>query len=220
MRKLVSSVAVMLAATSVAASAHASAVIDFDNLATSYGGGAYHEDGFVLTGNFCNSISGNCINAVDPALSIDGSGTSVVKASGAATTFTVAREDGGAFQFVSMDFGKTKVETGPVFTASSTYEFKFTLADADETVVTRYFTFDHNRNSPIVAHTAIFEGLGDITKFTFRNQSTAAQFDNIRLGDAAVAAVPEPATWAMMIGGFGMVGGVMRRRRENMLKLA
>lgn len=27
-----------------------------------------------------------------------------------------------------------------------------------------------------------------------------------------VAAVPEPATWAMMIGGFGLVGGAMRRR--------
>lgn len=26
-------------------------------------------------------------------------------------------------------------------------------------------------------------------------------------------AVPEPATWVMMIGGFGMVGGAMRRRR-------
>lgn len=29
---------------------------------------------------------------------------------------------------------------------------------------------------------------------------------------SAVAAVPEPATWAMMIGGFGMIGGAMRRR--------
>lgn len=27
-------------------------------------------------------------------------------------------------------------------------------------------------------------------------------------------AVPEPATWAMMIVGFGMVGGVLRRRRN------
>lgn len=27
------------------------------------------------------------------------------------------------------------------------------------------------------------------------------------------ASVPEPATWAMMIGGFGMVGGAMRRKR-------
>jgi hypothetical protein len=25
--------------------------------------------------------------------------------------------------------------------------------------------------------------------------------------------VPEPATWAMMIAGFGMVGGALRRRR-------
>jgi hypothetical protein len=30
-----------------------------------------------------------------------------------------------------------------------------------------------------------------------------------------VGAVPEPATWAMMIGGFGMVGGAMRRRRAS-----
>ena len=28
-----------------------------------------------------------------------------------------------------------------------------------------------------------------------------------------VNAVPEPATWAMLIGGFGAIGGVMRRRR-------
>ena len=36
------------------------------------------------------------------------------------------------------------------------------------------------------------------------------------LGRAVVdrfAAVPEPATWAMMIGGMGMIGGAMRRRR-------
>ena len=30
-----------------------------------------------------------------------------------------------------------------------------------------------------------------------------------------VAAVPEPATWAMMIGGFGMMGGAMRYRRRK-----
>lgn len=31
----------------------------------------------------------------------------------------------------------------------------------------------------------------------------------------SVAAVPEPATWAMMIGGFGMIGGAMRYRRRK-----
>jgi opacity protein-like surface antigen len=32
---------------------------------------------------------------------------------------------------------------------------------------------------------------------------------------AGVAAVPEPATWAMMIAGFGFVGGAMRRRTRT-----
>lgn len=32
--------------------------------------------------------------------------------------------------------------------------------------------------------------------------------------DSAVAAVPEPATWALMLAGFGMTGFAMRRRRK------
>lgn len=35
-----------------------------------------------------------------------------------------------------------------------------------------------------------------------------------------LAAVPEPATWAMMIIGFGAVGGAMRRRKKPTLALA
>ena len=34
-------------------------------------------------------------------------------------------------------------------------------------------------------------------------------------GTVAASAVPEPATWAMMIGGFGMIGGAMRSRRRK-----
>ncbi len=36
----------------------------------------------------------------------------------------------------------------------------------------------------------------------------------------AVGAVPEPATWAMMIAGFGMAGGALRRRRTRHLRFA
>lgn len=42
---------------------------------------------------------------------------------------------------------------------------------------------------------------------TFASSSNAFEFDNL-------AAVPEPAAWGMMILGFGLVGGVMRRRRS------
>ncbi len=33
-------------------------------------------------------------------------------------------------------------------------------------------------------------------------------------GGVTPGVIPEPATWAMMIAGFGLVGGVMRRRRD------
>jgi hypothetical protein len=29
--------------------------------------------------------------------------------------------------------------------------------------------------------------------------------------------VPEPASWAMMVGGFGLLGSVMRRRRRSLV---
>ena len=36
--------------------------------------------------------------------------------------------------------------------------------------------------------------------------------------DSSVAAVPEPATWALMLAGFGMTGFAMRRRRKPRVK--
>ena len=50
-------------------------------------------------------------------------------------------------------------------------------------------------------------GMGAITSAQFASTSNSFEFDNI-----GVAAVPEPATWAMMILGFGLVGGALRRR--------
>lgn len=42
--------------------------------------------------------------------------------------------------------------------------------------------------------------------------------DGFKLDDLVVSpAVPEPATWAMMIGGLGLVGAGMRRRRQRPL---
>ena len=37
---------------------------------------------------------------------------------------------------------------------------------------------------------------------------------------SAVAAVPEPGTWAMMLAGFGIVGGAMRRRQRTSISFA
>ena len=36
-----------------------------------------------------------------------------------------------------------------------------------------------------------------------------------KVGTTNVPTVPEPATWAMMLTGFGLLGGALRRRRSN-----
>ena len=50
-------------------------------------------------------------------------------------------------------------------------------------------------------------GLGDSTS---RTLSVFA-----KLGDGAMGAVPEPATWALMILGFGFIGGIQRKSRQK-----
>jgi hypothetical protein len=40
------------------------------------------------------------------------------------------------------------------------------------------------------------------------------------MATTALTAVPEPATWAMMIGGFGLIGSTMRRRKRLSVRFA
>ncbi len=49
------------------------------------------------------------------------------------------------------------------------------------------------------------------SEFWFTNNNDAA--DGYRLGSVTFGAVPEPATWAMMIFGMGLTGATLRRRR-------
>lgn len=55
-------------------------------------------------------------------------------------------------------------------------------------------------------HTATM-GFGISDNLQFASQSGV--FNAV----APLGAVPEPSTWALMIGGFGLAGGVLRRRR-------
>ncbi|MCG2840393.1 PEPxxWA-CTERM sorting domain-containing protein [Sandaracinobacter sp. RS1-74] len=56
----------------------------------------------------------------------------------------------------------------------------------------------------------ITAGAGEvITGLRFTSTGVAFEFDDI-----AASAVPEPATWAMLIAGFGLVGYAARRRRS------
>ena len=87
------------------------------------------------------------------------------------------------------------------------------LADGGESVITPggNFTNDANGNQIAMNTNGLFTinaGVGEtIVGLKLQSSGNSFEIDNL-----AVAAVPEPATWAMMIGGLGLVGGMMRRR--------
>lgn len=60
---------------------------------------------------------------------------------------------------------------------------------------------------------------GTAKSIDFGGTANFTAYDNITFGSAVAGggtgAVPEPATWAMMISGFGAIGGAMRYRRRK-----
>jgi hypothetical protein len=70
-------------------------------------------------------------------------------------------------------------------------------------------TFSWSTTSPVLAAGTQF-GFAVNYDGVYYNDSTGINFTVH--GPDASGAVPEPASWAMMVGGFGLVGGAMRRR--------
>lgn len=49
----------------------------------------------------------------------------------------------------------------------------------------------------------------------FESITLTSSGNSFEVDNLATTAVPEPASWAMMIGGFGLIGSAMRRRRTT-----
>jgi len=104
----------------------------------------------------------------------------------------------GAIGPVAIDLAPSNVITG---SASGTFDL--TLAGTYGGVF-----LNANGNNAVSARAAFLAGLtGGKAYFNVHNQNFPA--GEIR---GQIAAVPEPATWAMLIAGFGMVGASLRRR--------
>lgn len=70
-----------------------------------------------------------------------------------------------------------------------------------------------NSNLNWVNYLGSFTALGNSTTLTFVNTAGGPN-EGVFLDAVSVAAVPEPSTWAMLILGFGLLGGAMRRRSQ------
>ena len=66
----------------------------------------------------------------------------------------------------------------------------------------------HGQDNGVVTYTVT--GGPRLIGAVFQSSGNAFEFDNL-----AIAAVPEPATWAMLIGGFGLAGIASRRQRRR-----
>ena len=60
--------------------------------------------------------------------------------------------------------------------------------------------------------TLSFAGMARIRIFSVDDDATT--LDDLSFDTPAAAGVPEPAGWALMMGGFGVIGAAARRRRE------
>jgi hypothetical protein len=65
---------------------------------------------------------------------------------------------------------------------------------------------------PYTAVGVTFAGIAQ--SVDFGGSANQVAFADITLGSAVAGGVPEPASWALMLSGFGMVGGAMRSRRK------
>jgi opacity protein-like surface antigen len=77
------------------------------------------------------------------------------------------------------------------------------------------FSLTGNQGSPFSTITGNASQV-DRLEFNLTANGTSLNLDNINLDPNTSAAVPEPATWGMMMLGFGLVGSTMRRRPAHL----
>jgi hypothetical protein len=114
---------------------------------------------------------------------------------------TISRTNGALFDLVSFDFADI-VNSG----ARSTNQLALTYGDGR----TEYFSATTDGLAGLETLHLNRTGLKSISIAAFSREWW--QIDNFTVSSSA--AVPEPATWAMMIMGFGGIGATLRRRRQ------
>jgi len=97
--------------------------------------------------------------------------------------------------------------------ANQNYDALVTFANGSSTV----FTLPTSPFTALNAFWGVTSDLGIASIYLGHSGQAATDgntgIDNLEIGAKAGGAVPEPAAWALMIGGFGLAGTALRRRR-------
>ena len=124
------------------------------------------------------------------------------------TSFNLALENNASFDWIELSLmGAGTVsfslldDLGNVFTSDGTGDFIYDLINGQNK-----FAFQAINGQSIAGLSFTVAGGG------------VESVRQIRINPAALAAVPEPATWAMMLLGFSAIGFAMRRKRRPALR--
>lgn len=180
-----------VAAMALTAPAQA-AVISFDGLSGGNGSvftGPYVEDGFTVSAGRGDVFEGQIFGNPEPSLVVGS-----VFGGGPIGSVQVL---GGVFNFNSFDLstqnGTGEYQVEGFFNGSSVFSLAGSLSPSGFQTISG------------------LAGNIDQLNFILTANGTSVNLDNIDVS----AAVPEPATWAFMILGFGAIGGALRRRKTN-----
>jgi len=137
---------------------------------------------------------------------------------------TLNRVDGAAFLLGEITFapayGNSSGYSQPEVGITFTFNFADGSGSKSEAVL-----IPNTAGQWVTKTTFDFADYGLLSSFSWKPGTASSGFiqvDNINVSLPAAAAVPEPATWAMMLGGFGLIGGTMRktRRRTGAIRFA
>lgn len=168
--------------------------------------------GWTVTNNSVDIVAGyNGMVAASGAQLLDLVGFGAPNGAITQTFQTVA---GQAYTFsfaYSHNFGNT---------ASASANFSITgLSTLLNGSVTHNTAGINGANLGWATYTGSFIGDGSLATLAFNN-TAGGPSGGLLLDSVSVNSVPEPATWGMLILGFGMAGGMLRRRKTGTLAIA
>lgn len=170
---------------------------------------------FSLTGLFDIDLGGTIFNNIDLTLTGTGSSSPGTTATNGDPIITFS-----SFDAIVPGFGTFPVPSSIVFyyDPSGSGEGGFIdTATGDKVLILQSpaFTGYDGQSNLTASGLSFTSAQGFDTPF-----GTAAVLTASDLDLQAVLAAPEAATWAMFIGGFGFVGGAMRRRQRTTVRFA
>ncbi|MDO6413115.1 PEPxxWA-CTERM sorting domain-containing protein [Sphingomonas sp. BIUV-7] len=141
---------------------------------------------------------------------------------------------GTHFLYLSSDVGMQRISQSVTLAANTSYTFGFDYylpangyanpnpavftATLDGMPFTSFSLGSQPATTWLLASDSHTFTTGSTGNFMFTFTASAYTAKDVALDRVFLAetSVPEPASWAMMVGGFGLLGAAMRRRRSNL----